>query len=216
MTVVVGGQSRNAGKTSIVAGLIAALREMEWVAVKVTQYGHGVCSRHGEPCDCEPEDRTHGFSLSEEYEAGDTDSARFLAAGARRAFWLRTATGELSRAAAVIRKILANNANVIFESNSILEVIEPDLYLLALDQANPDFKASAARHLDRADAFVISHAGPVEAATPTWRDRPAFVARGGEYVSAGLAEFVRRRGAQPNGAPKSEADDRPFPRRGVN
>ena len=41
--VVVGGQSRNLGKTSVVAGLIAAMRERNWTAAKITQYGHGVC-----------------------------------------------------------------------------------------------------------------------------------------------------------------------------
>jgi len=40
--VVVGGHSRNVGKTSVVAGLIAALQELDWTAVKITQYGHGV------------------------------------------------------------------------------------------------------------------------------------------------------------------------------
>ena len=51
--VVVGGHTKNIGKTSVVAGLIAALPEMRWTAFKITQYGHGVCSANGEPCDCE-------------------------------------------------------------------------------------------------------------------------------------------------------------------
>ena len=47
MLVVVGGHSRNIGKTSVVAGLIRKLRDRKWTAVKITQYGHGVCSHHG-------------------------------------------------------------------------------------------------------------------------------------------------------------------------
>ena len=43
--VVVGGHSRNVGKTSVVAGLIAALPEFKWTAMKITQYGHNVCSQ---------------------------------------------------------------------------------------------------------------------------------------------------------------------------
>jgi len=50
--VVVGGHSRSVGKTSVVAGLIAALPEYAWNAMKITQFGHGVCSRNGELCDC--------------------------------------------------------------------------------------------------------------------------------------------------------------------
>ena len=45
--VVIGGHSRSVGKTSVVAGLISALREYDWTAVKITQYGHGVCSANG-------------------------------------------------------------------------------------------------------------------------------------------------------------------------
>ena len=53
MLVVVGGHSRNIGKTSVVAGLIRKLRDHKWTAVKITQYGHGVCSKNGEDCGCE-------------------------------------------------------------------------------------------------------------------------------------------------------------------
>ena len=47
--IVVGGHSRSVGKTSVVAGIIAALPEMRWTAAKITQYGHGICSANGEP-----------------------------------------------------------------------------------------------------------------------------------------------------------------------
>ena len=52
MLVVVGGHSRNIGKTSVVAGLIRRLRDRKWTAVKITQYGHGVCSNEGKSCGC--------------------------------------------------------------------------------------------------------------------------------------------------------------------
>ena len=42
--VVIGGHSRSVGKTSVVAGLIAALPELNWTALKITQFGHGICS----------------------------------------------------------------------------------------------------------------------------------------------------------------------------
>ena len=50
--VVVGGHSRNIGKTSVAAGLIAALPHYNWTAMKITQHGHGICSAAGEPCGC--------------------------------------------------------------------------------------------------------------------------------------------------------------------
>ncbi|HEX4605395.1 MAG TPA: hypothetical protein VH724_15450, partial [Candidatus Angelobacter sp.] len=53
--VVIGGHSRSVGKTSVVAGLIAALPEFNWTALKITQFGHGICSADGKPCDCATE-----------------------------------------------------------------------------------------------------------------------------------------------------------------
>src|SRR5512146_801370 len=56
--VVIGGHSRSVGKTSVVAGLIAALPERRWTAMKITQYGHGVCSVNGEDCGCAVDEHT--------------------------------------------------------------------------------------------------------------------------------------------------------------
>ena len=90
--VVVGGHTRNIGKTSVVAGLIAALPEMRWTAFKITQFGHGVCSANGEPCDCETAE--HTIAISEERDrASGTDSARYLAAGAVRSLLGADAAG---------------------------------------------------------------------------------------------------------------------------
>ena len=188
MLVVVGGHSRNIGKTSVVEGLIRALPEFQFAAVKITQFGHGVCSNHGSACGCETE-AEHPYALSEEYEPSPTDSGRFLAAGARRSFWLRTRTGELRAAAAPLEKLLKQNENVIAESNSLLELANPDLYLVTLDFSCADFKDSSARYLERADAFVVIDRG--EWKTGIWDKRPRFMARPPVYVSEELVRFCR-------------------------
>jgi molybdopterin-guanine dinucleotide biosynthesis protein len=152
--LVVGGHSRNIGKTSVVAGLIAALPEMGWTAFKITQFGHGVCSANGEPCDCETAD--HAVAVSEERDgASGTDSARYLAAGAVRSFWVRTRQGQLAEAMPRIRKELERAENAVIESNSILRFVRPDIYLSVLDPAVADFKDSARLYLDRADAVLV-------------------------------------------------------------
>ena len=97
MLVVVGGHSRNIGKTSVVAGLIEALPELNWTAMKITQFGHGICSASGSACDCCLSSE-HPFAIAEESKPSDTDSGRFLAAGAKRSFWVRTAMGGLANA----------------------------------------------------------------------------------------------------------------------
>ena len=62
--VMVGGHARNVGKTSVVAGIIRGLREFNWTAAKITQFGHGVCSVNGEACGCAVSE--HQFSITEE------------------------------------------------------------------------------------------------------------------------------------------------------
>jgi hypothetical protein len=196
MLVVVGGHSRNIGKTSVVAGLIAALPQWNWTALKITQFGHGICATSGEDCDCclAPE---HAFAISEERQAGRSDSGRFLAAGARKAYWLRTPLGQLGAALAAFEQVWAASQNLIVESNSIMEFVRPELYLVVLDFAQRDFKASSARYLERADAcVVIERPGRKPAwkeveGTP-WREKPCFWVRPPRYVRADLSAFVNQ------------------------
>lgn len=189
--VVIGGHSRNVGKTSVVAALISALPSYNWTAIKITQFGHGKCSLDGAPCHCATDD--HAWAVSEEKEPGTSDSSRFLLAGARRSFWVRTEQGRLAEAMPVIRRKLAEAENAIVESNSILKFIRPDLYLTVLDPATEDFKTSAQEFLDRADAVILHSSG-----RPLWQGislkpvagRPVFHIHRPEYVTAEIAGFV--------------------------
>ncbi len=194
--IVVGGHSRSVGKTSVVAGIIAALPEMHWTAVKITQYGHGICSANGEPCDCETAD--HSWAINEERDrSGESDSSRFLVSGATRSLWVRTRQGMLAEAMPRLRKELAGAENAILESNSVMRFVRPDLYITVLDAANPDFKTSAKEYLDRADA-VILHEGISQAA---WTNislkpvasKPIFRITPPPYVTPELVEFVQRK-----------------------
>ena len=192
--VVIGGHSRSVGKTSVVAGLIAALPEFHWTAVKVTQYGHGVCSANGEPCDCATGD--HSWAISEEHDrSGQSDTSRFLLAGAMRALWVRTEQGRLAEAMPALRAKLAQAGNVIVESNSVLKFLRPDLYITVLDPATADFKNSAREFLDRANAVII-HQSTEDAVWESVslklvKDRPVFVITPPPYVTKEIVQFVR-------------------------
>jgi hypothetical protein len=192
--VVVGGHSRNVGKTSVVAGLISALPEFQWTAVKITQYGHGICSANGEACDCATGD--HSWAITEECDrSGDSDTSRFLVAGAQRVFWTRTERGRLAEAMPALRQRLEGARNIIIESNSVLKFLQPDLYLTVLDPGTADFKTSAQEFLDRADA-VILHEKPGKTAwqsvsLKTVAKRPIFHITPPTYVTPEIADFVR-------------------------
>ena len=205
MLVVVGGHSRNIGKTSVVAGLIRKLQGRQWTAVKITQYGHGVCSSRNEACGCEAEPE-HPFALTEEYEPNDADTGRFLAAGAARSFWLRVPSGELARAAGTLQKLLGSAENVIVESNSVLELVRPDVFLMLLDFACQDFKPSSMRFLDRADAFLVIDRGinaPLwaDVARGMWDNKPQFLVKPPRYVSKAVTEFVNSKFSAPSSRP---------------
>jgi hypothetical protein len=194
MLIVVGGHSRSVGKTSVVAGLIAALPEFHWTAMKITQYGHGICSANGKPCECACDDSS--WAITEERDrSGESDSSRFLLSGAARSLWVRTRQGMLEEAMPRIRQELASAENAILESNSILRFVSPDLYISVLDAAKADFKLSAQQFLDRADAVVLHENGDSVA----WNSvtlqaiatKPAFRIHPPLYVTSELVEFVR-------------------------
>ncbi len=206
--LVVGGHARNIGKSALIVDILRAFPTAAWTAVKITQFGHGECSAGDRGCDCAPRD--HAFALDQERDADTgTDTSRFLAAGASRSFWLRTKQGQLALGLPSLREIMAGGANVILESNSVLQFIRPAMYLVVLDPAITDFKETCRANLDRADAYVLRHRGP-ESVTArsagieifsSWKgvssrliqQRPGFSYEVGEEPPRSLITFIRTR-----------------------
>jgi hypothetical protein len=198
--IVIGGHTRNIGKTSVMSALIREFAQLRWTAVKITQYGHGVCSRDGHACDCAPEE--HPFALTEETNAGGrADTCRFLAAGAQRSLWLRVRQGQIATALPLLIRKLQDSEWVIVESNSIVEHIDPLLYLVVLDTSQRDFKLSARHALSRADGLVSVAAGETSHDGPTWPDldsgllssKPSFQVSRPAFWNPALGEFVGQR-----------------------
>lgn len=135
--MVVAGSGRGVGKTTLVCGLLAALPEFRWTAVKVTSHAHGEIA-----------------PVWEETTPGQgTDTARYLAAGAQRAFLLTTVDAQLRGLARELLTKIGPEANLIFESNGILDCLEPDL-CLAVEGAGEQ-KPSFLRIAHRIDALVL-------------------------------------------------------------
>jgi hypothetical protein len=201
--VVIGGHSRSVGKTSVVAGLVAALPEFNWTALKITQFGHGICSADGKPCDCATMD-DHFKAISDEKDmSGESDTSRFLVAGAARSIWVRTRQGMLGEVMPDIQRRIAGAENVIMESNSIMGFLRPDLYLSVLDAGREDFKVSANEYLDRADAVIVHQHQSGDA--PKWKavsldrvaGKPKFMIQPPPYVTPEIVAFVRERLGKP-------------------
>ncbi len=184
--LVVGGQARNVGKTSLVTALIKALPERRWTAVKIAQHAHDL-----------PDDSSYAIR-EEDNSAGEGDTARYLLAGARRALLLSVRPGHLADAMADLRRELGRADDAILESNSVLELLEPDVYLAVLDPGNPEFKSSARQYLQQASAVVLNEVGRKnfrwdKALLEQVMRKPIFRVRPPHFLSADLVEFVRKK-----------------------
>jgi hypothetical protein len=159
-TVVVGGHSRKVGKTSVTAGLIRAFSEYDWTAIKISSHWHA-----GD-VPAEDADLNRICSIREEKNReGNSDTSRFLAAGAARSFWVRIKGNGLEAAMERLHPILQSSPFVIIESNAILRFIRPDLCILVLRYDVEDFKESARELLRQAHAAVAFGRG---SSTPSW------------------------------------------------
>ncbi len=217
--IVVGGHTRSIGKTQLVCDIISALPEANWIAGKITQYGHGVCAQNGHDCDCAPDEHVCALDWERSSNTG-TDSSRFLAAGAQRSFWLRTKQGFLAEGMPLLRSAFdevvksvgarravsagsSAHLNVILESNTLLQFLKPDIFLMVLHPAKSDFKDSAQLRLDRASAFVLREPIPstVSGENPAncWRNiplqllrsKPNFLQREADPLPLSLLELIR-------------------------
>jgi len=206
--IVVGGHTRSIGKTQLVCDVISAFRSANWIAGKITQYGHGVCAQNGENCGCAPDEHVCAINWETQADTG-TDSARFLAAGARRSFWLRTKQGFLAEGLPLLRAALQETLAeaksdlppLIVESNSLLQFLKPSLYFSVVDPAKEDFKDSARVALDRADALVLrGSSDTLPTARASWiklperllKEKPSVTQREGEPLPEPLHVLIQR------------------------
>jgi hypothetical protein len=141
--VVVGGHCRGVGKTTAIERVLRASAPLTWTAVKISAHRHAP-------------DRSGGL-LIEEGTSGspDTQTGRYLAAGARQA-WLVHATDPMLRLAAhFVSGLLAGGTDIIVESNRILGHIEPATAVFVLHSPFGDWKPSSEDAVRGAHAFLL-------------------------------------------------------------
>jgi hypothetical protein len=237
--IVVGGSNRGVGKTALVCALIAALPEYRWAAVKVTTHEHkqpvspGRTNRSegSTPDVSQPlrttlfrqlfEKRIEGVAAEREPQARssiwedtvrgeDTDTSRYLSAGAARALLVTAVDGELYGPLNQLWPRFGRGTNLIFESNSVVHHVRPDVCLLIhavaerelpLPERKPSFIA-ALRHADamvthaRADEIIpegLCLALPELDVEQPLKPKPIFHLRALERVSPEMLAWLRRR-----------------------
>jgi len=147
--IIVGGQAKNVGKTTLICNIISVFPDLQWTAVKVSNHHHITEN-------CEVLNEGPGWRILQQNRGADhSDTARFLKSGATRALLVQADNHSLEEACVSLMQAIPAETAVIVESASAAEFLKHDLLLLLLDSEQSDFKSSAAEQLDRADAFVI-------------------------------------------------------------
>lgn len=184
--VIVGGSTKDIGKTEFVCAIIAALREFAWTAVKITAHDYLAGA-----VDQDVADHVPGPAIREETSLSEqTDTSRYLASGARRAL-LVTRGGE-KVPVDEIRHVVAADRNVIFESNRIVDAITPDVCLALVARPQAQWKPSFHRLLKKADAVVGFDSMEMDSAIA--RDGAArFVLNSGDRLPSELEMWLRGR-----------------------
>jgi molybdopterin-guanine dinucleotide biosynthesis protein A len=165
--LMIGSAGSNVGKTELACTLLKKFRlrraqssrkSCDVTGIKVTtiQDKEGRCPRGGEGCGvCSSLEGV--YSIVEEFDSSSgKDTARLLAAGARRVFWLRVLKEHLPEGTTALLDVIGPDAVSICESNSLRQVAEPGLFLMV---ANPDskiWKSSARQVKNYADRIVTS------------------------------------------------------------
>jgi len=157
--LMIGSARTNVGKTELACALIRKFSKSGNITgIKVTtiQEKNGQCPRGGEGCGvCSSLDGV--YCITEETDnSSDKDTARLLAAGASRVFWLRVLREHLPAGATALLDVIGPDAVSICESNSLRQVVEPGLFLMARSNDSKVWKSSAQEVRKYADRIVVS------------------------------------------------------------
>lgn len=196
-TIVVGGSNKGVGKTSLICGIIAALPEFRWIAIKMTSHEHEV----GEPSkpqspvegteEEEPDQPPPGRVWEEKEPGEETDTARFLAAGAYRS--LLVSVSDPAAPIGDIQGALAPGNNLIIESNSLVDQLRPDICLAVVSSKQPSMKLSFVPLVQVANALVTTSQDSSFSLPDLARQLPVFRLRSFEQISPEMLEWLRAR-----------------------
>lgn len=146
--IVVGGQAKHVGKTTLVCEIIRHFANAQWLAAKITTHFH-------EPEQCLAAASGSGWKICEQdFATPDVDTGRYLAAGARRSLLVCAESGSLSEACSELKKELSRSPNAIVESTSAVQFLAPDLFILLVNPDEQQVKASALEQFGRAHVLV--------------------------------------------------------------
>jgi len=156
---MIGSAGSNVGKTELACALLGRFsKSRDVIGIKVTTIKdkEGRCPRGGEGCGvCSSLEGV--YSITEELDSiSEKDTARLLAAGACRVFWLRVREEHLQEGITALLDVIGHDTVSICESNSLRQVVEPGLFLMVGSHETKSWKSSALGVKKYADRIIIS------------------------------------------------------------
>ena len=174
------------------AGLIHAFKSYPWTAIKISSHQHSNIPTSA------PSEKQGICDIYEETDReGSSDTSRYLAAGASRSLWMQIEDNPSQNAMRQLLPILRSSSFVMIESNQIVRLIQPDLFIMVLRYDIEEFKASARSALRQANAVVAVNPDfsppPWEGISEILSGIPQFVTSDPQMIPAGFVDFVRLR-----------------------
>ena len=157
--LMIGSAGANIGKTELACALIKKFNKNKpIIGIKVTtiKAKDGQCPRGGQGCGvCSSLEGN--FCITQETDADSgKDTARLLAAGAAKVFWLRVMKTHLKEGLAALLDKIGADAVSLCESNSLRQVVKPGLFLMVRGKEPRMWKSSADAVKKYADKVVVS------------------------------------------------------------
>jgi len=202
--LMVGSAGANVGKTKLACALIRKFsKSRPIIGIKVTtiKAKDGQCPRGGQGCRvCSSLEGD--YCITEEIDSNcDKDTARLLAAGAGRVFWLRVMKTHLKEGLTALLDTIGSDAVSICESNSLRRVVEPGLFLMVKGRGLKVWKTSARETGRYADRIVMSDGNgfdfdldQIKLADAKWtmpEKATAIIMAGGESCRMGTEKSMR-------------------------
>jgi hypothetical protein len=151
--LIIGGESRNVGKTELVCGLVRRFSTgNDIVSLKISGIDPGGKPFHGrhDP----PPDKY--VLIGESCRDGIKDSSRMLLAGASKSYYLRTRDEFLQEAMEDFFSYVDREAVIICESITLRKIIKPGLFVLVKSPEGEGGKKSPGEVLHLVDLTIVS------------------------------------------------------------
>lgn len=158
--ILIGGNCRNVGKTTLACGLIRKFAQNhEVIGLKVTQTKPDEALLHGNHSH-EPKGDFH--VLEETSKESSKDTSLMLMAGASKVFYIRAAEGHLEKSFLLFLENLTDNQPIICESRSLRDILIPGLFFMLVGNPLSKTAKDVSTYISKADKVIFTFNHPID------------------------------------------------------